>query len=87
MKLGLKERFNIAHANASGETNKEFLINFIRELRKEIKEEKGIKIDGQYLVDELVALIKIEKTAEVIRDKERCRMAVADILTLPVLGE
>ena len=85
--MGLKESADIARSNAKGKTNTELLKSFVAELRKKIFESSRIRIDEQYVLDELRSRIMKEKSMEIIKNKERCREAVLDILTLPGLGE
>lgn len=84
--MKLKESADIARSNAKGKTNTELLESFVTELRKAIYESSRIGIDEEYVLNELRSRMMKEKSMEIIKNKERCRETILDILALPGLG-
>ena len=57
--------------------------DFVTELQKVIFESSRIRIDEKYVLDELRSRIMQEKSMEIIKNKEKCRKVVAEILMIP----
>lgn len=81
--MRLEESADIARSNAKGKTNTELLKSFVTELQKVIFESSRIRIDEKYVLDELRSRIMQEKSMEIIKNKEKCRKVVAEILMIP----